>query len=68
MWYLCSLSLSPSVTGKLARSHKVDLYLPILLHKTCVKKSQTEVLGDMKVTKFDGFSGQSCQKAWTAEG
>lgn len=29
---------------------------------------QTEVLGDAKVTKFDGFWGQSSQIVWTPEG
>jgi ferredoxin len=29
---------------------------------------QTEVLGDVKVTKFDGFWGQGEQIVWTAEG
>ncbi len=32
------------------------------------KKSQTQVLGDVKVTKFDGFWGQGSQIVWTAEG
>ncbi|MDX2099813.1 MAG: 2Fe-2S iron-sulfur cluster-binding protein [Leptolyngbyaceae cyanobacterium bins.59] len=29
---------------------------------------QTKVLGDIKVTKFDGFWGQGNQTVWTAEG
>lgn len=29
---------------------------------------QTQVLGDIKVTKFDGFWGQGSQPVWTAEG
>ncbi|MBE9051570.1 (2Fe-2S)-binding protein [Nostocales cyanobacterium LEGE 11386] len=29
---------------------------------------QTEVLGDVKVTKFDGFWGQGSQIVWTPEG
>lgn len=29
---------------------------------------QTEVLGDVRVTKFDGFWGQSSQIKWTPEG
>ncbi|MEA5579984.1 2Fe-2S iron-sulfur cluster-binding protein [Nodularia harveyana UHCC-0300] len=29
---------------------------------------QTQVLGDVKVTKFDGFWGQSSQILWTPEG
>ncbi len=28
---------------------------------------QTKVLGDVKVTKFDGFWGQGSEKVWTAE-
>jgi hypothetical protein len=31
-------------------------------------KNQKEVLGNVKVTKFDGFWGQGSQNAWTAEG
>ncbi len=29
---------------------------------------QTQVLGDVKVTKFDGFWGQGSQTVWTPEG
>jgi ferredoxin len=29
---------------------------------------QVEVLGDVKLTKFDGFWGQGSQKVWTPEG
>lgn len=29
---------------------------------------QTKVLGDLKVTKYDGFWGQGNQVVWTAEG
>ncbi|MBD2627336.1 2Fe-2S iron-sulfur cluster-binding protein [Trichormus variabilis] len=29
---------------------------------------QTQVLGDVKVTKFDGFWGQGSQLVWTPEG
>lgn len=29
---------------------------------------QTQVLGDVKVTKFDGFWGQGSQIVWTPEG
>lgn len=29
---------------------------------------QTKVLGDIKVTKFEGFWGQGTVKRWTAEG
>ncbi|MBD1871147.1 (2Fe-2S)-binding protein [Cyanobacteria bacterium FACHB-471] len=29
---------------------------------------QTQVLGDVKVTKFDGFWGQGSQPIWTPEG
>lgn len=29
---------------------------------------QTQILGDVKVTKFDGFWGQGNQSVWTAEG
>ena len=29
---------------------------------------QTKVLGDIKVTKFDGFWGQGDQSVWTPEG
>lgn len=29
---------------------------------------QTQVLGDVRVTKFDGFWGQSDQTVWTPEG
>jgi ferredoxin len=32
------------------------------------KKSQTQVLGNVKVTKFDGFWGQGSQIVWTTEG
>lgn len=29
---------------------------------------QTQVLGDVKITKFDGFWGQGTQPVWTPEG
>lgn len=29
---------------------------------------QTEVLGDIRITKFDGFWGQGSQSVWTPEG
>ena len=29
---------------------------------------QTQVLGDVKVTKFDGFWGQGAESVWTPEG
>ena len=43
-------------------------FLPILLQQTCLRNSQTLVLGDVKVTKFDGFWGQGSRIVWTPKG
>jgi ferredoxin len=29
---------------------------------------QTQVLGDVEITKYDGFWGQGCQTVWTPQG
>lgn len=41
---------------------------PHSLTKNLRLACQTQVLGDVKVTKYDGFWGQSSQTAWSPQG
>lgn len=51
-------------TGAIKPSDRSFLILP---QKNCVIACQTQVLGDLKVTKYDGFWGQGDRILWTPD-
>lgn len=65
----CAVKVEPEVSAANWRSECEAIALPYHSPISNLrKKSQTQVLGDVKVTKFDGFWGQGSQIVWTAEG
>jgi ferredoxin len=63
----CAVQIEGEVSESNWRDRTRRSFPPHTLNRNLRLACQTQVLGDVRITKFDGFWGQGTQSVWTPE-